>query len=422
MSDLAALRAVPEGYFTTRWGQPEYTDWQDESMSWKESCYIGDWSFLWERRFRGPDVKKLFSDVTVNNFEKFDIDQAKHTIHTDDNGKIIAEGVTTKVSEEEYLLFGRGTFWVDYHLQKGNYDVEAIAEDMFNFQVQGPNAIHVVEKAAGKGLRDVKFMHSGHVEIAGCEVLALRQGMAGELGFELQGDIRQSKAVYDAIIDAGQEFGIRKLGGRTAFINHLEACFPTIVTDYLPAIFEPGMADYLEKFRSAMPVFASHFNVAGSFQGNKISDWYRSPVELGWANRIHLGHDFIGRDALAEEKANPRRTIRTLVWNSDDLVKVYASLFQQGKPFDFMEMPRDQRGFMYADRVLKSGRDIGVTTSRGYSFFFREMLSLATIDVADAEIGNEVRVLWGNPGHPQMEIRATIQPAPYKTDNRRATY
>ena len=39
------LRKTPEGYFTTRWGLPEYTDWIDESMSWKTTCSIGDWSF-----------------------------------------------------------------------------------------------------------------------------------------------------------------------------------------------------------------------------------------------------------------------------------------------------------------------------------------------------------------------------------------
>ena len=52
--DVRTMRSTPPGYFTVRWGLPEYTDWIDESMSWKETCYIGDWSFLWERRFRGP--------------------------------------------------------------------------------------------------------------------------------------------------------------------------------------------------------------------------------------------------------------------------------------------------------------------------------------------------------------------------------
>ena len=414
------LRRTPPGYFTSRWGQPEYTDWQDESLSWKETCYIGDWSFLWERRFKGPDVLKLLSDVSVNSFEKFAIDQSKHVIHTTEAGKIIAEGIATRLSDDEVMLFGRGTFWVDYKLRHGDYKVISKADDWFNFQVSGPTAIHVVEKACGQNLRDIKFMHNGRIKIAGCDVLALRQGMAGEIGYELQGDIARSQDVYRAIMEAGEEFGIRQLGGRTAFINHLEACFPTIVTDYLPAIFGEDMKDYLAEFKSAMPAFASTFNVAGSFDGDDISAWYRNPVELGWGKRIVLDHDFIGREALEAELANPKRTIRTLVWNAEDVADVHSSLFRDGTPYDFMEMPRDQRGFMYADRVLKDGKLVGVTTSRGYSFSFRKMLSLCTIDVEHAEVGTEIVVVWGNPGHPQKHIRATVASAPYKQDNRRA--
>jgi vanillate/3-O-methylgallate O-demethylase len=47
------------------------------------------------------------------------------------------------------------------------------------------------------------------------------------------------------------------------------------------------------------------------------------------------------------------------------------------------------------------------------------MLSLCTIDVNQSQIGNEVTVIWGNPGGPQKEIRAKVAPAPYKQDNRR---
>ena len=180
------------------------------------------------------------------------------------------------------------------------------------------------------------------------------------------------------------------------------------------------MREYLAEFTSAMPAYAITFNLAGSFEADNISAWYRSPVELGWANRIKFDHDFIGRKALEEEVAHPRRTIRTLVWNADDVVDVYASLFHQGKPLHYMEMPRDQRGFMYADKVLKNDQLIGVSTSRGYSYYFRQMLSLCTIDVEHSAIGTEVTVVWGEPGEPQKEIRATVAPAPYKKDNRRS--
>jgi glycine cleavage system aminomethyltransferase T len=417
--DVQKMRSTPPGYFTVRWGLPEYTDWLDESMSWKDSCYIGDWSFLWERRFKGPDAIKLFSDISVNSFAKFDVGQSKHVIHTNKGGKVIHEGILSRLDSEEFMLFGRGCFWADYKLRHGKYDATSKADDWFNFQVSGPTAIYVVEKACGQSLRDVKFMHSGKIKIKDHDVLALRQGMAGEIGFELQGPTEHSKEVYDAILEAGKEFGLRRLGGRAVFINHLEACFPTIITDYCPAMFDDDMAEYRAEFEAAMPGFATTFNIAGSFEGKQISDWYRSPVELGWGKNVKFDHDFIGRAALEPEVAKPKRLMRTLIWNADDVVDVYASLYRKGQPYDYMEMPRDQRGFMYADKVMKDGNVIGVATSRGYSYYFRQMLSLSTIDVEHAEPGTEVSIVWGNPGSPQKQIRGIVEPAPYKKDNRK---
>jgi vanillate/3-O-methylgallate O-demethylase len=420
MSDnVKDMRTTPEGYFTVRWGLPEYTDWMDECMSWKETCYIGDWTFLWERRFRGTDAIRLFSDISTASFTKFDIGQAKHMIHCNEDGKVIHEGILSRTGEDEVLLFGRGCFWADYKLRHGKYNATSEPDDLTNFQVSGPNAIYVLEKACGQSIRNIPFMHFGKIRIAGQEVMALRQGMAGEVGYEIQGPTKYGPEIYDAIMKAGREFGIRKLGGRAVFINHLEACFPTIITDYIPAMMGNDMKEYLEEFKAAMPGYAITFNIAGSFEGNDISDYYKSPIELGWPKVVRFDHDFIGRKALEAEAAHPKRTMRTLVWNADDVVDVYASLYQQGKHYHFMEMPRDQRGFHWADKVLKNGKLVGVTTSRGYSYYFRQMLSLCTIDVEQSEPGTEVTVIWGNPGDPQKEIRAKVAPAPYKEDKRK---
>jgi vanillate/3-O-methylgallate O-demethylase len=168
-----------------------------------------------------------------------------------------------------------------------------------------------------------------------------------------------------------------------------------------------------------MPAFAQPAYIAGSYDGQDISEYYRSPVELGWGRNINCEHDFLGREALEEEKANPRRTIRTLVWNADDVLDVQASLFRPGENYLFMDMPRDQRAFMWADCVTRDGEPVGVATSRGYSYYFREMLSLCIIDIPHSGVGTPVTVHWGSPGGPQKEIRATVAPAPYKTDRRR---
>lgn len=413
-------REIPEGYFTHRWGAPEYTDWLDESMSWKEGCYIGDWSFIWERRFVGPDALKLFDRIAPNNFKKFAIGQSKHVVFPTDDGKVIHEGILSRLGEDEFMFFGRGGLWADYQIRQLGYKASSEVADWYNLQVSGPTALQVCEKAAGQQMRDAKFMHSIEVEIAGRKVKALRQGMAGEVGFELQGPIDEAQDIYDAIFEAGQDFGIRRLGGRAAFINHLEACFPTIGMDYIPAIFGDDLKEYLAEFTAATPPWAARFQIAGSFEGADVSAWYRSQVELGWGKTINLDHDFIGRDALAAELKDPKRLIRTLVWNAEDIADVNASLYRKGDIYTFMEMPRDQRGYSWADKVLQGGKEVGVATSRGYSYYFREMLSLAVMNVDQSEPGTEVVVVWGNPGGPQKEIRATVQPAPYKQDNRRA--
>jgi vanillate/3-O-methylgallate O-demethylase len=204
-------------------------------------------------------------------------------------------------------------------------------------------------------------------------------------------------------------------------INHLEANYPTHTLDYIPAILDDAHADYLQTLSGYVPdFFEQYFKIAGSFESDDVRDWYRSPVELGWGSRIKFDHDFIGREALAKELANPRRRIVTLVWNADDVLDVHAALFRKGGPLiEFMEMPRESRGYMWTDKVLKDGRLVGTATSRGYSVYFREMLSLCTIDIEHSKPGTAVTVIWGSPGQVQKEIRATVQRAPYKDDRAR---
>lgn len=417
--DPRQLRTIPVGYNDGKFGEPEYTDWLDESMSWKKTCYIGDWTFLNKRRFTGPEALRLFSDISVNGFTRYDIGQAKHVVHCHSSGNVIHEGILSRLGEQEFMLFGRGTYWADYKLRTGGYDATSVQEDMYTFQVSGPNALAVVEAAAGCSMRDVGFMRFKTIEIAGHSLWALRQGMAGEIGFELQGRIEHRQTVYDTIYAAGEDYGIRRLGGRANRVNHLEACFPTVLSDYLPAIFEADMEEYRTEYDAQIPAYARTYSLSGSFNADHISAWYRNPVELGWGKSIRFDHDFIGREALEREMASPRRAIRTLVWNPEDVIDVYASLFRKDPNFRYMEMPRDRRGFIWQDAVLRGGEPVGVSTSRGYSYYFREMISLATIDVAHSEIGTGLTVVWGEPGGPQKHIRATVAPAPYKTDNRK---
>jgi vanillate/3-O-methylgallate O-demethylase len=364
---------------------------------------------------------------------RFDLGQAKHVIACNSGGMIIGEGVLMRHAQDEFEFQALGpvSTWLEYNLEKGNYAAAGVNRiGKFKFQVSGPKSIFLLERLAGRSLRDIQFMHQQTIAFDGCHVTFLRQGMAGEIGFEIQGPKEASKLMVRAILEAGRDFGVRRLGARTAMINHLEACFPTVTHDYIPAICENGETDFFawqlarEKSLGAngrMWTVEGCLKVSGSFEADRIGAWYRSPVELGWGRNIKFDHDFYGRHALEKEKANPRRKIVTLVWNADDCMDVQNSLYRgDEQPYEFMDMPRQPFFCMNAHKVVSGGRLVGVATSRGFSYYFRKMLSHCTIDLSHGEPGTEVEVVWGEPGSRQKIIRAAVAPSPFKQDRRRA--
>lgn len=414
------------------WGKLEYTGWQDENLSWKEDAYIGDWSYLDELRVVGPDALKLFSDFAVNSFAKFAVGQAKHAIFCNSAGKVIGEGVLTRLGEDNFLFNARGpvSTWIQYNFEKGGYDAELdLRISEFKFQVSGPKSLPLLQELAADDLTETKFMHVMNSSINGIPVRFLRQGMAGEIGFELQGPGEHAEQIRAAILAVGTKYNLRRMGARTAMVNHLEAGFPTVTHDYLPAITGADEADYFQAYDRPVDndtsvewyqSFQRCMKVKGSFTGSDPSAWYRSPVELGWARNVKFDHDFYGREALEQEMAEPTRKIVTLVWDLDDVKEVYETLWHDEEPYDFMEFPRAQWFAMYASSVVDGEKEIGSTTSRGFSYYFRKVLSHAVLDIAYTEPGTEVEVIWGDPGNRQKRIRATVHSYPYKADNRRA--
>ena len=412
-------RGFPAAY-NPGWGGPEYTGWMDEQLSWHTDCYIGDWSFLWCLEIQGPDALAFFRRLSVNSFEDFAIGQAKHMVNCNEAGKVVTEGILLRLGEDRFWAQSNPVWWCAYQFETGAYDATMAQPNLFKYQVQGPKSLALLEKVAEGNLSDIKFMHFGTIRIAGKEVMALRQGMSGEAGFELQGPIEDGPTIHAAILEAGQEFGIRRLGRRTAMINHLEACFPTSSYHFVTAT---GGYDYSEAYTDftirTFGLSPLHIKMQGSFNSDDIRDYHMSPIELGWGKNIKFDHDFLGRAALETEIAAPKRKIVTLEYNKEDLLDIYASLFEPGEPYSFMDMPTEQRVITHQNRVLRDGRDVGISSNPGYSYWFRKMISLTVIDVASSEPGTEVTVLWGEPGRRQKEIRATVASAPYKTDRRR---
>lgn len=204
----------------------EFTNWIDESVSWKTNCYIGDWSPLLKMRVQGPEAQAFFEYLSTNHWPKFKPGQAKHAIFCRSNGNIMGEGIVMMLGDDDFIFTSvPGVTWALYQFYHGvrkfNATVELVSDQWYLFQVQGPKSVRLMEEITGDTVRDLKFMHAKEMSIQGSKFLCLRQGVSGELGFELWGPALDGQKIYSEIVRFGVKFGIRQLGGRAKPVNHV---------------------------------------------------------------------------------------------------------------------------------------------------------------------------------------------------------
>ncbi|GEA17029.1 hypothetical protein [Moorella sp. E306M] len=403
----------------------EYEGWIKECLSWHTSCYLhAGLNPTNTYRLKGPDVLKLLSDISVNSFKKFEVGSSKHVIMCNEEGYIVIHGAALRLAEDEVL-----TFWlwpyIEFALKQGNYDVvgENLTGKVFLYQLGGPRSLEVVEAAAGEDLHDIKFLRFKNTRIDGREVMVYRIGMCGTLAYEVHGKVEDAIPVYNALLKAGEPFGITKLGRHAYRVVHTEGGFPQVAYHFFFANRE-GLDEFMANHESDIYGFRPPV-LKGSMDPD-IKLHLRNPVEVGWAKMINFDHDFIGKEALQKIVANPKRKMVTLEWNPEDILDIYRSWFDPDEePYSFMEFRGEGWAFYnggneyHADAVLnKDGKVIGISSGRMFSPYYRKMISLCSIDVEYGEIGTEVTILWGEKGTKQKEIRATVARFPYVDKDR----
>jgi vanillate/3-O-methylgallate O-demethylase len=410
---------------------PEFSNWRDEQVAWRESCALFDQSHhMTDLYLEGPDVIRLLSSLGVNTFANAAVNKAKQFVPCNPDGYVIGDAILFFLDENRVSLVGRPSAhnWVQFHAETGDYDVTAERDErtavnptggrkLYRFQVQGPNAIPVLEKAAGP-LPDIPFFNMGELTIAGRKVRALHHGMSGVPGLELFGPWEEREDVRGAIVEAGEEFGLHQVGSRAYATNTLESGW---IPSPLPAIFT---GDELEAYRKWLPAdwYEGTGSLGGSFVSSEIEDYYLTPWDLGYGPFVKFDHDFVGRRALEEMAESPPRRKVTLAWNGDDVARAMATLFERGDPAKYIDLPLSNYATWPYDRVTVDDEVVGISTFSGYSFNERSMLSLAVVD-NDVAIGNEVVLHWGEQDggsdrpvverHAQVEIRAVVSPCPY---------
>ena len=411
----------------------EFTNWRDEQRSWRETCALFDQSHhMTDLYVEGHDALKVLSDLGINTFKNFKVDQAKQFVACNHNGFVIGDAILFYLEENKFNLVGRppAANWVQYNVETGGYKATAEKDErsavnngrrkVFRYQVQGPNALKVMEKVTGKPAPDIRFFNMQTLQIAGRDVRALRHGMVGQPGWELFGPWEHAEQVRDAIVEAGQEFGIRQVGARTYPTSCLESGW---IPSPLPAVYTgEEMKPYRQWLSSKS--YEAMASLGGSFYSNDITDYYLTPYDLGYGPFVKFDHGFVGRAALEKMAGNQKRKKVTLVWNGEDIKRVFGSLFHGGGDIEkYIDLPLANYSTLPYDKVLNGGKTIGLSTYTGYTYNERAMISLAMVDVEHSDPGVQVTVVWGEQGrgstkptverHQQAEIRATVASVPY---------
>jgi aminomethyltransferase len=212
--------------------------------------------------------------LTMNDASRLAIGQAQYSAMLYPAGTFVDDVIVHRLGEDDYLLvINAGTRekdinWVRENTKGMDCQVEDLSDAYTQLAIQGPRAAETLQKLTGAKLDTVKNYWFTHGAVCGLpNTLIARTGYTGEDGFEIYipSDTATSERVWNAVMDAGKEFGIVACGLGARNTLRLEA----------------KMALY----------------------GHEISDTI-NVWEVGLDRYCHLEKgNFIGRDALVKLKA-----------------------------------------------------------------------------------------------------------------------
>lgn len=404
----------------------QYTNWRDEQEAWQKSVVLFDQSFhMTDVYFEGPDVKRLLSDIGVNTLKNFGANKAKQIVACNYDGYVIGDAILFGHTEDKVSVVGRPSVpnWVHFHAESGKYDVKVTRDErtvsnddsrlIYRYQIQGPNALDLIKSVHEGEFPNIKFFNLGDLKIAGKKVRALNHNMSRMGGLELHGPVEDRKAVLEAILKAGPQFGLLQGGSRAYSTVSPESGW---IPSPMPAIYSGEAMKPYREWLSAKG-FEANASLGGSFYSDNIEDYYQTPWDLGYGKHIKFDHDFIGRAALEKMADQPHRRKVWLKWNDEDVQKVFASQLSPGDRFKYMEVPNAYYAILPFDKILADGRMVGLSTYTVYTSNVRSWFSLAMVD-EDVPDNTEVSVVWGEEDggsakpvverHIQTDIRAIV--------------
>jgi aminomethyltransferase len=252
------------------WDMPvEYSGIVAEHLATRTAAGLFDVSHMGEIEIHGPEAGAVTDYVTTNAVAKLQAGQAHYSGLLYEHGGFVDDILVHKLSSDHYFLcVNASNQEKDYEhiasVSRFQATVELASARYTQLAIQGPLALRTLQKLAATDLVAIRYYHFVDASIAGVHARIARTGYTGEDGFEIYFAPEHSERIWNAILDAGEEFGIKPCGLGARNTLRLEA----------------GMALYGHEIHASITPYE-----AG----------------LGWIVKLDKG-DFIGRAALTRQK------------------------------------------------------------------------------------------------------------------------
>ena len=315
-----------------------------EYWACRERVALMDLSPLRKFEVTGPDAEALLQYCLTRDMRRLAIGQVVYTAMCYDHGGMIDDGTVFRLGQNNFRWIGGDEFsglWLRQQAEKMGFKawVRSSTDQLHNIAVQGPLSRDLLKEIiwtspAQPSIAELEWFRFavGRIgDFEGAPIVVSRTGYTGELGYEIFCHPKDAIAVFDAVIEAGEKYGIAALG--------LEA---------------------LDMLRIEAGLVFAHYEF------NDQTD----PFEAGIGFTVPLkskGDDFIGKAALIERKEHPRHRLVGLEIDSNEAVG-------------------------HGDCVHIGRAQIGVVTSTTRSPILKSSIALARVDVTHSAVGTEVEI------------------------------
>ncbi len=315
----------------------EYSGIKDEHMTVRESVGVFDVSHMGEFWVKGPNALELVQRITTNDVAKLTVGQAQYSCFPNGKGGIVDDLLVYYFEPNKYLLvvnaanIDKDWNWIVSQNTNGAI-LENASPAISQLAIQGPKATEALQKLTGINLSEIKYYTFVTGAIGGVnDVIISATGYTGSGGFELYFYNEFAEQMWNAIFEAGAEFGIKPIGLAARDTLRLEM----------------GYCLY----------------------GNDIDDT-TSPIEagLGWITKFN-GHYFIDKDLL--------------------LMQSREGVQRKLRGFEMIDRGIPRHDYELTD---KDGNVIGRVTSGTMSPVLNKGIGMGYVNKAYSAIGTEVFV------------------------------